>query len=226
MALVAIRAEPVAAVQEYPSNPTHRGVVTFDPFQIFPENRHGNGVYFQNRLLFSAPGETIRNVLPLPKPGRFAYLAVDGQGTARVGLFLQPQDKQVRLSEVGRGFFHAVVSIDGVVYKKLFRVVEGRTVVDLLPASKTADGATPSERGIVFYHVNSVIEPDPNTGNLEKQFGMQLHLALYDEEQVRHYDFLIFNILPQLTLAWSDPEHVTYRLEDGLSEVVSLSQFQ
>jgi hypothetical protein len=223
---IALGAAPAAAVQEFPSNPTHRGVITVDVYQIFPENRPGNGVYFQNKLLLTLPNETVRHVLPLPKAGRFSYLAVDAQGKARIGVFLQPQDKQVRLTDVGNGFFHAIVTIDGVVYKKLFRVLEGRTVADLLPASKTAEGPAAGERGVVFYHVSAAVEPDPNAGNIEKQFGMQVHLALYDEEQVRHYEFQIFSTLPQLTLAWSDAEHLTYKLEDGRSEVLSLSQFQ
>jgi len=214
------------AVQEYPSNPTHRGVVDVDVYQVFPENRAGNGVYYQGRLMVSLPPETIRHVMPLPKPGRFAYLAVDAEGKGRIGLLLQPQDKQIRLNAVGNGFYHAIMTIDGVVYKKLYRMVEGRTVVDLLSSSKTADGPTPGERGLAFYHVSAALESDPTAGNLEKQFGMQIHVALYDEEQVRHYEFPVYNRLPQLTLSWTDPEHITYRLDDGRSEILSLSQFQ
>jgi len=223
---IALGGSPAAAVQEFPSNPTHRGVIAVDVYQIFPENRPGNGVYIQNKLLLTLQNETIRHVLPLPKAGRFAYLAADAQGKARIGVFVQPQDKQIRLTDVGDGFFHTIVTIDGVVYKKLLRALEGRAIADLLPASKTADGPVAGERGVVFYHVSAAVEPDPSAGNPEKQFGMQLHLALYDEDQVRHYEFQIFSRLPQLTLTWNDAEHMSYKLEDGRSEVLSLSQFQ
>lgn len=214
------------AVQEYASNPTHRGIVEVSGYQVFPENRPGNGVYYQGRLLVSMPPETIRHVLPLPKAGRFAYLATDAEGNGRVGLFLQPQDKQLRINALGNGFFHATLTLDGVVYKKLYRAMEGRTLADLLASSKTADGPTPGERGIAFYHVSAAIEPDPNAGIAVKQFGMQIHIAMYDEDQVRHYEFPVYNTLPQLALTWTDPEHITYRLEDGRSEILSVSQFQ
>jgi hypothetical protein len=217
---------PAWALQEHASNPGHRGIVNLEPYQIFPENRPGNGVYFQGRLLVSLPGETIRHVSPLPKPGRFAYLAADAEGKGRVGVFVQAQDKLNRVNAVGDGFYHATVTLDGVVYKKLYRVMEGRTVLDLLASSKTADGPVAGERGLAFYHISAAIEPDPAAGVAEKQFSMQIHLVLYDEEQVRHHEFPVLARLPQLTLTWSDPEHITYRLDDGRSEILSISQFQ
>jgi len=219
-------ATPAFSVQEYPGNPTHRGVVAYDVYEIFPENRPGNAVYLQRKLLLSLAGETIRHVVPLPKPGRFAYLAADAAGKTRVGVFVQAQDKVARVNEVATDFFHAVVTLDGVVYKKLFRVLDSRTVVDLLSASKTADGAVAGPRGVAFYHVSSTVDGDSIPNSNEKQFGLQLHVALYEEDQVRHYSFSILNALPQLTLAWNDAEHLTYTLADGRSEVLSLSQFQ
>jgi hypothetical protein len=218
-------AGPASAVQEFPSNPNHRGVVAFEPYEIFPENRPGNGVYLQRKLLLTLAGETIRHVVALPKPGRFAYLAADAAGKTRVGVFVQAQDKVFRVTEVATGFFHAVVTVDGVVYKKLYRVVDGRAIDDLLSASKTADGAVAGPRGVVFYHVSSTVDQDA-AGTAEKQFALQLHVALYDEDHVRHYSFSILNTLPQLNLAWTDAEHLTYTLADGRSEVLSLSQFQ
>lgn len=214
------------ALQEHPSNPTHRGIVDVDTYQVFPENRPGNGVYFQGRLLVSLSGETIRHVAPLPKAGRFAYLATDAEGKGRVGVFVQAQDKLNRVNAVGNGFYHATVTLEGVVYKKLYRIVEGRAVADLLTSSKTADGPTPGERGLAFYHISAAIEPDPAAGITEKQFSMQIHLMLYDEDQVRHYEFPVLARLPQMTLSWADPEHVTYKLDDGRSEILSISQFQ
>jgi hypothetical protein len=225
-AVLCSRAAPALAVQEYPSNPTHRGVVAADTYEIFPENRPGNGVYLQKKLLLTLVGETIRHVVPLAKPGRFAYLAADSAGKTRVGVFVQAQDKVARVTEVSAGFFHAVVTLDGVVYKKLFRVLDGRTVADLLSGSKTADGAIAGPRGVAFYHVSSTVDADAAPSSNDKQFGLQLHVALFDEDQVRHYSFSILNTLPQLNLVWNDADHITYTLADGRSEVLSLSQFQ
>jgi hypothetical protein len=219
-------AAPLLAVQEYPSNPSHRGVIAIDAYEIFPENRPGNGVYLQKKLMLTLAGETIRHVVPLPKPGRFAYLAADGTGKTRVGLFVQAQDKLAKITEVAPGFFHAIVTLDGVVYKKVLRVMDGKTVLDLLSSSKTADGAVAGPRGVAFYHVSSTVDSAAATTSSEKQFGLQLHVALFDEDQVRHYSFSILNTLPQLNLVWNDSDHITYTLADGRSEVLSLSQFQ
>ena len=92
IAAAAIAAGGITAygAQELRGDAVHRGVVDFAPYQIFPENRPDNAVYFENRLIFTVPNETILQLLPLPKEGRFAYAAAAADGTTRVGLFLQP----------------------------------------------------------------------------------------------------------------------------------------
>ncbi|MCZ6748204.1 MAG: hypothetical protein O7D96_02845 [SAR324 cluster bacterium] len=214
------------AVQELDAGPDHRGIVTFEPFRIFPENRAGNAVYFRNRLIFSLPGQTILHILALPKEGRFAYLVQDAQGKNRVGLYLQPQDKEMRLTPVGDTFAHAVMALDGIIFKKLYRVSEELTLSDQLPSSKTADGAAAGERGVAFYHVATVSERAGPGGAPQKEFGMRLHVSLYDDARVLHLSFPVQNALPELTLRWQDPEHLVYTLADGREEVLSLSQFQ
>lgn len=210
------------AAQEFPGDPEHRGVVTIGDYQIFPENRPGNAVYQDNRLVFSVPGETLVQIIPLPQPGRFIYLTKDSEGTARLGALLATSEPEPRITAIGESFYHAVMVMDGVVYKKLYRIQNDLSVVDLLPSSKTADGMTLGPGGVLFYHVASAQRTDDG----DTVFGLRLHLAPSDDEPTRHLAYPIMNTLPRLELDWTDANRIRYRLADGREGALSVSQFQ
>lgn len=217
-------AASAGAAEQFPSSPTHKGITKFAPYEVFPENRPGNAVYLDNRLIFDQPDLTIVDVVPLPVDGRFVYYALDAQGQGRVGVFTQTGDSKPRITKVTPDFYHVVVVLNGVVYKKLYRVV-GSDLQDLLPASKTVDGATAGPGGVVFYHVATAINTTED-GQSKRGFGLKLHLAPYGNGHVRSLSFLITNDQPSLALTWPDDTHVQVGLTDGRTQVFSLSQFQ
>lgn len=222
--LAAVPADARAA-EQYPSSPNHRGVAPFDPYLVFPENRPGNGVYLDNRLVFSDPGLTIVDVLPLPVQGRFVYYALEAGGQERLGVSVKPNDAQPRITAVAPGFYHAVMVLDGVVYKKMYRIIE-QNILDLLPNSKTADGAVAGPTGVAFYHVATVIREEQEDGGGGQSFGLRLHLALYDDERPRHLNYLVTNALPRVKIGWLDDTRLEIGLADGRTEVLSVAQFQ
>ena len=212
------------AGRQFPTDTAHRGIVPTGPYQIFPENRPGNGVYLDNRLLLSITEHTITAVKPLAKEGAFVYLLQKPEGGFDLGVQLDSAEPKPRITEVARNFYHAVIVIDGVVYKKFFRVVRAG-IVDLLPNSKTVDGMTVGGPGVLFYHVASMSQGDQD-GRVVNQFGLKLHLALFEEERLRNLDYPIQNTLPRLKLAWRGDTDIEVHLADGRVEILSISQFQ
>ncbi|HKI99780.1 MAG TPA: hypothetical protein VKB51_14995 [bacterium] len=222
--LCALGASPAGAAEQFPSSPNHRGIATFDPYVVFPEGRTGNAVYLDNTLVFSVKDESIADVLPLPVQGRFVYYALDAQGAGTLGVFVKGNDPKPRIEEVTPGFYHVVMVLDGVVYKKLYRIID-KNVLDLLPSSKTADGPVAGPAGVVFFHVATAIH-DTNDDSGKRSFGLKLHLALYNDERTRHLNFLITNDRPDLKLTWVDDSHIEVTLADGRTETLALEQFQ
>jgi hypothetical protein len=212
------------AAEQFPSGPNHRGVATFDPYLVFPENRPGNGVYLDNRLVYENNDQTIVDVLALPAAGRFAYYALGPQGEGKLGIYVTPKDGKPRIDEITPGFFHVTVVVDGVVYKKLYRVLD-HNLLDLLPNSKTADGPTPGPVGVIFYHVATAVR-DTQDGQATHGFGLMLHLALFQDEHTRHLDYLITNARPDLKITWLDDSSVQVTLADGRTQTISVSQFK
>ena len=212
------------AAEQFPSSPNHRGVAPFDPYLIFPENRPGNGVYLDNTLVFEAREQTLVDVLPLPVVGRFAYFALDGQGNGALNVFVRTKDGKPRITEITQDFYQIVVVLDGVVYKKIYRIID-HNILDLLPSSKTADGPVAGPAGVVFYHVATTVR-DEQAGQTKRGFGLKLHLALFQDERTRHLDALITNDLPDLKISWVDDAHLRVTHSDGRTEELSVSQFQ
>jgi hypothetical protein len=118
-----------------------------------------------------------------------------------------------------------VLTLGGVVYKKLYRVVQERAIVDQLPISRTADGMTAGHTGVAFYHV-AIAEDKGPPGQTVKEFRIGLHLALFADDQVRHLNHGIVNALPRIDLKWLDDQRIEYKLADGRGEVLSVAQFQ
>ena len=56
-------ANSTGAVEIFLRDPGHRGVIEFAPFQIYPENRVGNGIYLEKKLLDSHPQRVILNIV-------------------------------------------------------------------------------------------------------------------------------------------------------------------
>ncbi len=214
-----------AASPEFSSDSEHRGVVSIDAFQIFPENRPGNAVYLKNRLVVSLPEQTIVTIKPLPAEGRFVYLSRNVFGNTELGVHLPPTDPAPRVKKIAEGVYYAVMLMEGIAFKKVFRIVQENTIEDVLPTSKTADGITAGGRGLLFYHVASASTTEED-GRTVYQFALRLHLLMYEEERLRNLDYPIINTLPRLKLAWKDDSSVQYQLADGRVEVLSLAQFQ
>lgn len=211
------------AAEQFPSSPTHRGIAKFAPYEVFPENRPGNAVYLDNTLVFTQPDLSIVSVVPLPVDGRFVYYALDSQGQGQVGVFTQTGDSKPRIQQVTPAFYHVVVVLGGVVYKKLYRVVDNN-LQDLLRESKTVAGPVAGPGGVVFYHVATAINTTVD-GQSQHGFGLKLHLAPYGNERVRSLTYLITNDKPSLALKWQDDTHIQVGLTDGRTQVIALSQF-
>jgi hypothetical protein len=218
----------VAWAQPLGTGPTHKGIVSAGIYQIFPENRPGNGIYLDGALLLSLPGQTILGAAQLAPGGRFIYLARGPDGKPAVGVNVLAGDTPPRLSEPVKGYEYVVSGFEGQGYKKFYRVTDA-AVTDLLPASHTADGLTVGAQGVLFFHVGSTAAPAPAAPGEPApagQYGIRLHWLNPQTGAVKHLGRSIFNRLPTLKLAWLEDGPIQYTLADGTSETLSTSDFR
>jgi len=221
---VAAAPRPARAVEPLPAGAIHRGIVAAGPYQIFPENRPGNGVYLDGELLLSLPGQTVLSAAQIAPGGRFMYLVRSNDGKRTLGFRTLPNDVAPRLSEPVKGYQYAVAGFEGQGYKKFFRVTDA-AITDLLPASRTADGLTSGEQGILFFHVGTTAGTHPGDAPAGA-YGIRLHWLNVGNGVVRHLGRPIYNSVPTLKLAWLDAGRFEYTLSDGTSEILNVTDFK
>jgi len=220
---------PLHAAEPLPTGPTHRGTVAAGPYQIFPENRLGNGVYLDGVLLFALPGQTILGVAQLAPRGRLIYLARSSDGKRTVGVRTLAGDAAPRTSEPAKGYEYVTAGFDGLGYKKFFRITD-TSITDLLPMSRTADGLTIGQKGILFYHVGSSAAAQAAAGAPGEPpagaYGIRLHWLNADTGAVRHLGRTIYSNAPTIKLTWLDDDQFQYTLSDGKTESLDISEFR
>lgn len=222
--LLAVASAQAVGAEQFSAGPKNRGITQIGPYQVFPENRPNNGVYLENKLVFTAPGYTILDVTPLGPPGRVIYFALDEAGNAILDAHVSRGDQKIKITEVSTGFYHVILQINGVVYKKLYRIIDEK-ILDLLRGSKTVDGVVTGPAGVLFYHVASRIVEQDN-GKNKATFALRVHLARFDDERTRHLNYSIMNPIPSLKPVWVDATMIKVMLAQGKSETLSISQFQ
>ena len=64
----------VTAVETFSRDSEHRGIVDLSPYQIYPENRMGNAIYLDKKLLDSHPQRVILNITSIKDTKSYVYL--------------------------------------------------------------------------------------------------------------------------------------------------------
>ena len=212
------------AMEQFAAGPKHRGIKTIGLFQVFPENRQDNAVYFRNRLVLTLAGKTIVDVAPISRTGRFVYIARDGEAISTFHANLDPKDRLVRITEITEGIFHLRMMIGGVAYKKLYRM-SGGSILDALPTFKTAEGPAASPEGVVFYHVASIAKNEEDA-EAAPIFTLRLHFLPAGGDTVRHLPGPIFSTGTSGRLRWLSKTRIRFSFGQGKRAVFNTAQFK
>lgn len=210
--------------EQFAASPQHRGIQDRGQFQVFPENRRDNAVYFRGRLVFTLPGKTIVDVAPISRTSRFVYISRDGETRSTLIAKLAAGDKLIRITEITEGIFHLRALIGGVAYKKLFRV-SGGSILDALPASKTAEGPAASPEGVVFYHVASVARDETDV-EADPVFTLRLHFLPAGGDTVRHLPDPILSAGSRGRLRWLSKTRIRFSYGDGKRTTFNTARFK
>lgn len=211
-------------LEQFAASPQHGGIKISGQFQVFPENRRDNAVYFRHRLVFTLPGKTIVDVAPISRTSRFVYIARDGEAISTLKANLSPGDKLIRITEITEGIFHLRAMIGGVAYKKLYRV-SGGSILDALPTSKTAEGPAASPEGVVFYHVASITR-DETDAEADPVFTLRLHFLPAGGDTVRHLPSPIFSASSTGRLRWLSKTRIRFSYGEGKGTTFNTALFK
>jgi hypothetical protein len=92
------------AVESYLRDSTHRGVIDLSPYQIFPENRIGNGIYLEKRLLDSHSQRVILKIVNIKSTESHVYLFRDQNGALGLNIVKAEQIETHVFGRLTRNF--------------------------------------------------------------------------------------------------------------------------
>ena len=215
------------AVEIFLRDHDHRGVIEFAPFQIFPENRVGNGIYLEKKLLDSHPQRVVLNILNIKDTDNHVYLY---RGLNKVlGLDIVKNDtgEDVRFWQVDPEFYQYSNRTSGT--RRVFRIFENK-IIPLLPNLRTGTGVTTSQTHAVFYHIsNSKNVTNVNQDGqktVSRVYTFRIHVIKRDlEGAVSLYDLPIQDANYLLKLVWENEYSVSYKLSNGKKHIIDLRKY-
>ena len=216
-----------AAVEIFLRDPDHRGVIEFTPFQIYPENRVGNGIYLEKKLLDSHPQRVIINIVNIKDTDNHVYLYRGLNGLLGLDIVKNDTGEDVRFWQVDPEFFQYSNRTSGT--KRVFRIFEDK-IIPLLPNIRTGTGVATSQTHAVFYHIsNSKKVKRVNQNGQEsasRVYSFRLHLIKRNlEDAVSLYDLRIQDANYLLKLFWENEHSVSYKLSSGKKHIIDLRKY-
>ena len=220
-------ANPAGAVEIFSRDTDHRGVIEFAPYQIFPENRIGNGIYLEKKLLDSHPQRVILNIVNIKDTDNHVYIYRGFNGLLGLDIVKNNTREDVRFWQVDPEFYQYSNRTSGT--RRVFRIFEDK-IIPLLPNLRTGSGVTPSKTHAAFYHISnsknvtSVNQNGQKTTN--RVYTFRLHVIKRDlKDAVSLYDLPIKDANYLLKLVWENEHSVSYKLSNGKKYIIDIRKY-
>ena len=220
-------ANTTGAVEIFLRDPDHRGVIEFDQFQIYPENRVGNGIYLEKKLLDSHPQRVIINIVNIKGTDNHVYLFRGSNGVLGLDIVKNVTGEDVRFWRVDPEFYQYSNRTSGT--RRVFRIFEDK-IIPLLPNLRTGSGVTVSKTHAVFYHIsNSKNVTKVNQNGQEttnRVYTFRLHVIKRNlDSAVSLYNLPIKDANYLLKLVWENEHSVSYKLSNGKKHIIDLRKY-
>lgn len=185
-------------------------------FKIFPDNKPGNSIYYDNKKLLSRDDLIMIDIVEAPEG--FIYHGLDESGSSILGYTGNPEVKFIPLQG---GFYQLITGRNA--KKKLYWINGDQKIEDLLPKRNTGTGLI--FNGVdkaVFYHIAKGETIELEDGKERYQYTFRIHIANTQTRKVRHLPITVKDFYLKLRLEWMDENTIRYTLGNGQIETVAI----
>ncbi|MGY8698029.1 MAG: hypothetical protein ACKVIP_05065, partial [bacterium] len=95
----------IKAGETFSRDSEHRGILDLAPYQIYPENRIGNGIYLDKKLLDTHPQRVILNITSIKNTKSYVYLFRAQNGVLGLDIVKNEADGDARFWKVDPEFY-------------------------------------------------------------------------------------------------------------------------
>jgi len=219
--------QPTISVESYPRDLEHRGIIEIAPYHIYPENRIGNGVYLEKKLLDSHPERMITSIVKINNTKSSVYLYENKSGNSGLSIIKNKDDGEARFWKVDKDFYQYSNRTTGL--QRVFRIFK-KKIKPLLANVKTGRGISSSKTHVVFYHIINSQEmtfPNGNGQEIKKRiYTFRLHVVNRNLEKLGSiFNLIIKDTNYNLKLSWENEFSVSYKLNSGKKQIVNLREY-
>ncbi|MBF0277901.1 MAG: hypothetical protein HQM13_08925 [SAR324 cluster bacterium] len=216
----------VTAVDTFPLDQDHRGLINLlennntgsqyckycsGTYQIFPENRMGNGLYFQKKLLVTFPNRVILDLYEIPDAESLVYLYEEDDQNLAIGLHDFSGEDRSKIKRVDDEFYEVWAFSIGI--RSIFRIYQNR-LERVASHLRTVTGVTPSRSHVAYYHIakSEIIEED---GKEVRIYEFSIHILKRSAALPRRLNVKVQDKRSILKLSWVNENTLRYQLSDG-----------
>ncbi len=217
----------VSAVEKYSRDAEHRGIVDLGPYQIFPENRMGNGIYLDKKLLESKPQRVILSIVSIKKTKSYIYLFRSQNGVLGLDIVKIDTDGDARFWKIDPEFYQYTNRTSGI--QRIFRIFEEK-IIPLLAHLRTGSGVATSPTHAIFYHITEsedITRLNSNGQNItQRVYTFRLHLINRKFEKFQSLlNLKIQDVSYRLKLKLVNEFYLSYKLSNGKKQTVDLRKY-
>jgi len=225
--LLLLLPQGVTAVETFSRDSEHRGIVDLSPYQIYPENRMGNGIYLDNKLLDSHPQRVILNITSIKNTKSYVYLYRAQNGVLGLDIVKNDADGDARFWKVDPEFYQYTNRDFGI--QRVFRIFQDK-VLPLLTHLRTGAGVATSTNHAIFYHITDSkdITRTNSSGQqiTQRVYTFRLHLINRNFEKIQSLlNLQVQDVSHRLKLKWVNEYSISYKLSNGKKETVDLRKY-
>jgi len=219
--------QKVGAVQNFSRDSSHRGIVEITPYQIYPENRIGNGIYLNKKLLDSHPNRMIINIVSIKNTKSSIYLYKNQNEVLGLGIVKNKADGEARFWKVDEEFYQYSNPTTGI--QRVFRIFKEK-IKPLLSNVRTGSGVTTSPTHAVFYHIIDSREITITNASgedlIQRNYTFRLHVVNRRLENIGSIlNLIIKDTSYNLKLSWEDEYSISYKLSNGKKQKIDLREY-
>ena len=207
----------IKATEIHNRDENHRGLLHKNGFSYFPENRLGNGLYREGKLLVSKTGNLIFDAIEIRNTNSVVFLYSDPNKNLHLGLVNGEGDGNGRFKQIDAEFYEYTNNDIG--YQRIFRLLKGK-IVPVLENLRTGTGVTLSKTHAVFYHIaesgTTIIKTESGDETKAWIFKFRLHLTKRGHNSViTFYGLPIEDQMPTINLFWKDENILVVQKSNG-----------
>ena len=207
-------------LERLPTGNKYQGVIYKGDYQIFPQGRVGNALYYKRKQVALHDSRTIVDVLFIPSSSLFVYLLDDTQANFEVRMRSLDPDEKPRLKRIDHEFYRIQMSNGFSKFVQVFRDKLNPIAFHI----NTVRGFELSKKAATFYHIAKRETVDLEDGETKEVYTLRLHVVKRGQSKVVTLPYKVMSQFFNIELSWDDENTISYSGRDLDTQFIAVRE--